>query len=366
MLIERTSYHPKPDMFDQVLALRHKACKVRREIGLKAGDVYVESPVGAEGDVSDGRIVHWECRFASEDAQAEDLAKRGESDDFRRVRAEMGELIGSFRRALIREAQPPGSRLTETALDGIEIVPTEVTFESEGLELAGFLYIPPGAGPFPCMVMNHGSSISQGSTDLCRPGVASMLMSWGIAAFLPHRRGYGNSPGTPWREDVSADYGTEDYDRQLAERLYNESTDVISALSYVKGLDAIDADHVGVTGSSFGGTVTLLAASREPGFRCAVEFAGAAMNWERTPGLRKLMHDAAAKLTQPIFFIQAANDYSVRPTIELAEGLAGTDKIVRSHVYPSLGLSKDEGHFFYRDGTRFWGGDVRAFLQEWL
>ena len=90
------------------------------------------------------------------------------------------------------------------------------------------------------------------------------------------------------------------------------------------------------------------------------------MNWERTPNLRKLMHDAAARLTKPVFFLQAANDYSTRPTIELAEGLLGTDKIVRSQVYPPHGVSKDEGHFLYRDGTMVWGPDVRDFLEQHL
>ena len=39
-------------------------------------------------------------------------------------------------------------------------------------------------------------------------------------------------------------------------------------------------------GSSFGGINTLFAAAKTDRFRCAVEFAGAAMNWDRTPALR--------------------------------------------------------------------------------
>jgi dienelactone hydrolase len=130
--------------------------------------------------------------------------------------------------------------------------------------------------------------------------------------------------------------------------------------------DATDSGHIGVIGSSFGGTVTLLAAAKSARFRCAVEFAGAAMNWERTPRLRALMLDAASRLTQPIFFIQAANDYSARPTIELAASLEGTGKVVESKVYPAFGLTKDEGHLLYIQGPAFWGDDVRRFLERWL
>src|SRR6185437_5634626 len=112
---------------------------------------------------------------------------------------------------------------------------------------------------------------------------------WGIASFLPHRRGYGASEGTAWRDDVSAEYGTDDYDRQLAARLDAESDDVLAALAVVSKLPEIDARHIGVMGSSFGGTTTLLAASKTDRFTCAIDFAGAAMNWDRTPGLRQLM-----------------------------------------------------------------------------
>jgi len=192
-------------------------------------------------------------------------------------------------------------------------------------------------------------------------------MGWGVASLLTHRRGYGNSPGTPWRTAVSADYGTEDYDRQLAQRLSDEAEDVVAALGYAEARAEIDGGHVGVMGSSFGGTVTLLAAAACPRFRCAVEFAGAAMNWERAPGLRALMLDAAARLTQPTFFIQAANDYSIAPTPALAGAARDAGRThVEDRVFPGFGLTKDEGHFFYKEGTVVWGPDVRRFLDRWL
>jgi pimeloyl-ACP methyl ester carboxylesterase len=360
MFHERTSYVPKPGRFDAVLALRHRACVVRREIGLAGGEVYVEADDGG------GPQVHWECRFANPAEQAADLAARAASPAFAAVRDEMHHLIDGFERRLYVRAAAPGAVVRDVATEGHPVAPQELRFVSDGRDLAGFLHLPPGAGPFACMVINHGSGIDQGTTELCRPGVMALLAGWGIASFLPHRRGYGNSPGRPWREDVSADYGTEAYDAQLAQRLQDEAGDVIAARDFVTGLDLIDAAHVGVMGSSFGGTVTLLAAARCPEFRCAVEFAGAAMNWERAPGLRRVMLDAAGELTQPVFFIQAANDYSTAPTRELAASLEGSGKVVESRVFPAFGISRDEGHFFYREGPLVWGGAVRRFLERWL
>ena len=61
-----------------------------------------------------------------------------------------------------------------------------------------------------------------------RPSVAATLLSWGIASFLPQRRGYGNSPGPAWRQDVTAPHGSDDYDAQLVRRLDRESDDVLA------------------------------------------------------------------------------------------------------------------------------------------
>lgn len=360
MIYERTTYVPKPGRFDAVLALRHRACAVRREIGLAGGEVFVE-----DGDTP---VVHWECRFDSEAAQQADLARRGDSPAFGAVRAEMQALVDGFDRRVFRRAAAPGAVLRPVAMDGVAVTPGEVEIDSDGRVLRGYLCLPPGPGPHPCMVLNHGSGIHQGTTEWVRPGVMAMLAGWGVASLLVHRRGYGNSPGAPWREDVSAEYGTEDYDRQLAARLAAEADDVIAARAVAAAHPAIDADHVGVMGSSFGGTVTLLAAARGAGFRCAVEFAGAAMNWERAPGLRALMLGEAAKVACPIFFIQAANDYSTAPTPALAAAAraGGRAEAVEERVFPAFGLTRDEGHFFYKEGPGVWGGDVRRFLDRWL
>jgi dienelactone hydrolase len=360
MIIERTCYLPRPGRFDEVLATRRQASRVRLTIGLRAGTISV-------GRTERGRMVFWEAPFASAAEHEADLAARAASAEFEACRARMRELTQDFDRQIVRQDHDVETCvLRDVALDGVPIAPQELTFESAGLALEGYFYKPPGEGPFPCMITNHGSTIEQGTTDVCRPGVAALLMSWGIASFLPHRRGYGNSPGITWREEVAAEYGTDEYDERLAARLDRESDDVVAGLDAVMRRPDVDPAHIGVMGSSFGGTVTLLAAAKSAQFRCAVEFAGAAMNWERAPRLRALMLDAASRLTRPLFFIQAANDYSIRPTIELAASLEGTGKVVQSKVYPDFGLTRDEGHLLYIQGPAYWGDDVRRFLERWL
>jgi len=360
MIVERTHYYAKPGLAEQVLAIRRRATLVRIALGLPAGKIRARAG-------GDGPDVTWECAFVSDSDHATDLAARAGSADFEAVRADMRAAIERFERCVERDADMGEEHWSgDHDLVDLAIVPDEIRFRSAEHELVGYLYRPPGPGPFPCMITNHGSGITQGTQDACRPGTAALLMSWGIASFLPHRRGYGNSPGTPWRTDVSAEFGTTEYDTQLVRRLDHEADDVVAALHMLLTQPDIVPEHIGVMGSSFGGVTTLLSAAKSDRLRCAVEFAGAAMNWERTPTLRAAMLAAAKALSHPIFFIQAANDYSIGPTLALAQSLEGTGKTVESKIYPQWGLTREEGHLFESRGQMIWGADVRRFLERWL
>ncbi len=363
MYIERTHYYAKPGKRDTVLAIRRRACAVRVSIGIPAGSIFVkDDPDG------DGPDVAWECAFPTEADRDRDLQARADSPEFEDVRKQMHGAIDKFERvSYTRVAADANAGWARTVdLRGVPIVPREIRFQSGEHTLAGYLYLPPGDGPFPCMITNHGSTVDQGTTDICRPAVAATLMGWGIASFLPHRRGYGNSPGPAWRDEVPAEYGTDEYDTQLLARLQSESDDVLAALDHAGEIAEIDAGRIGVMGSSFGGVMTLLAASRSDRFRCAVEFAGAAMNWERAKRLRDHLLAAAARVSQPIFFIQAENDFSTAPTPELAEAAGRAGVTVRSRVFPAFGLSNEEGHIFERNGAMIWGEEVRNFLETYL
>jgi dienelactone hydrolase len=361
MWVERTAYFAKPGMAGEVLEARRCASAVRAAIGLPAGNIFVSAG-------GNGPDVRWECSFPTPEAHAADLAARAASAEFETVRARMRSLLARFERAVeqIDVISPLPNGMVAHGLHDQPMVPREIAFRSGNHALKGYFYEPPGMGASPCMVLNHGSGIDKGTLDVSRPGTASLLASWGIAAFLPHRHGYGNSEGPGWREEVSAEFGTPEYDAQLAARLDRESEDVLAACEIVAALPEVRAAHIGVMGSSFGGVNTLLSAAKSKRFRCAVEFAGAAMNWDRTPGLRQLMTEAALKLTIPIFFIQAENDYSIRPTRELAQALAHSRVAFQAKVFPAFGCNPHEGHLFERDGARIWGPDVRQFLERTL
>lgn len=360
MIVERTQYYAKPGRHEEALAIRRRACAVRREIGLAAGRILSGRGEGAPD-------VTWEATFHDAAEHEADLAARAASPTFEAVRAEMREAIDRFERHVFTvDDAPLANGMRPVDLRGVAIVPEELTFPSAGRELKGYFAKPPGPGPFPCMICNHGSGIDKGTLDVSRPGTAALLMSWGIASFLPHRRGYGNSPGPAWREEVTHEFGTPEYDAELVARLDAESDDVLAAFDLISARADVDPVHIGVMGSSFGGTNTLLAAAKSSRFSCAINFAGAAMNWDRAPNLRAHMTKAIGRVRIPLFLIQAENDYSARPTPELAAAVTDPARVVWSKLYPAFGVNPMEGHLFESRAAMLWQEDVHRFLERYL
>ena len=122
------------------------------------------------------------------------------------------------------------------------IVPTTVTFDSDGLTLEGLYYRPEGEGPFPCVVMAGGWCYVK---ELAQPTYAAALAQQGIAALIFDYRNMGGSEGEP-RQHI-------DPAQQLA--------DYRNAIDWIEAKPEIDADRIGVWGISYsGGHVMILGA----------------------------------------------------------------------------------------------------------
>ena len=248
-------------------------------------------------------------------------------------------------------------------------VAEQVVFRSGDLQLKGLLWKPAGQGPFPAVLFNHGSAASY---EKAFNAIGPVFAQRGYLLFTPYRRGHGLSADQgPYIGDLlAATLAREGVAARSALMMRLLETDhfqdQLAALAYLQGRDEVDTNRIAVAGVSFGGVQSVLAAARATGIKAAVDFAGAAMNWERSPLARERMLAEVAASRVPIFFVQAANDYSTAPTTELAARMREVGKAHRSRIYAAFGTTAAEGHGFGFFGAAIWGDDVFRFLDETL
>ncbi len=159
--------------------------------------------------------------------------------------------------------EPEGGAGVEGAYDA-----EEVTFESQGITLAGTLTTPKGEGPWPAVVLITGSGAQDRDEDSPGPGglklgifrtIADSLTRRGIAVLRYDDRGVGGSGGS------LADAG-----------LSGLVADVEAAVGYLRSSSRVDASRVGLIGHSEGGIIAPIVASGDEEIAAVVLMAGTA------------------------------------------------------------------------------------------
>jgi dipeptidyl aminopeptidase/acylaminoacyl peptidase len=168
---------------------------------------------------------------------------------------------------------------------------------------------------------------------------------------------------------LTPDYrGSSGYSRDWAVGDYmdmggKETQDVAAGADYLKTLDYVDPDRIGVYGLSYGGFMTLQAVTTTPTlFRCAIDVAGVG-DWATwnfgayttgrlgTPITNPEGYDSSApvkhldKLQRPLMILQGTNDTNVPfwETLTVIDRLEKLGKPFDMAIYPG------EIHFFRRD-----------------
>lgn len=139
--------------------------------------------------------------------------------------------------------------------------------------------------------------------------------------------------------------------------------DQLAGLDYLRTRSYVDPSRIAVAGCSYGGIQTLLGAEANPGYRAAVDFAGAAQSWAGNQLLQQRMLQAIRAMSIPVLLAQAENDYDLAPTRVLAAELERLGKPHVARIYPPFGTTQDDGHGgFCERGHEVWGPDVVEFL----
>jgi len=248
------------------------------------------------------------------------------------------------------------------------IKPDTVTFQSGNLKLKGLLWKPPGKGPFPAMMYNHGS---EARPERFLTKMPYDFLEKGYAFFAPFRRGQGLSKGQGKyiieQLDSASMAGGPSARFAMVIKLHETSQlqDQLAGFSFLKSQPSIDPNRIGVDGISFGGIQTMLLAQQPLGIKAALNFAGAAMMWEKSSEVAKWMQQGISNVKVPVYFIQAENDFSVKPSLVLSEEMKRLGKPYMIKIYPPRGTTPMEGHTLI-DAVEIWGPDVFPQLGKWM
>ncbi|MFZ2422579.1 MAG: alpha/beta fold hydrolase [Anaerolineae bacterium] len=120
-----------------------------------------------------------------------------------------------------------------------------ISFQNQGQTLFGMIHIPPGAGPFPAVLIFHGFTADRNEHHFLLVKAARALMAAGLVVLRFDFRGSGESEG--------------DFSQVTIE---GEISDGLAARAWLRGHPAVDPDLVGVCGISVGGAVAACLAGR--------------------------------------------------------------------------------------------------------
>ena len=149
---------------------------------------------------------------------------------------------------------------SEEARQAAEVLQHEhaegLTYLSDGLRINGYLVVPNGSGPFPCLIVNRGGNPDLAVwTDASAGFFLSTLAARGYVVIASQYRGASGSEGHD-------EYGGADVD------------DVLNLIPVLEKVPSADTSRIGILGISRGGMMTYLALARTNRIRAAVIISG--------------------------------------------------------------------------------------------
>jgi dienelactone hydrolase len=232
------------------------------------------------------------------------------------------------------------------------------------IRLEATLYKPEGAGPFPVMIFNHGSSggpIPSTYTEKAR-GLGAYATSRGMALLIPMRRGRGQSEGANKEEPSPCTV-------EAARQGLRYASEALAAVyDYLRQQDWIAIDKVVLAGHSRGGMLASVYAAQHPGSAIGViNFSGGWKddNCGPTDVNTVLFSEAGAGPKVPNLFLYARgdgfySDHSMQTYADVFKAAGG------NVMFELFEVEKINGHQLFHRAMPLWQNSVDQFLENLL
>jgi dienelactone hydrolase len=261
---------------------------------------------------------------------------------------------------LLTHSTPVPAVTLDAALNE-QIVMIPAVSGGESVELETTVFKPPGEGPFPLVIMNHGKALgnprAQGRDRFVV--ISREFVRRGYAVVIPMRKGFSKSTG---------DYV--DPGCNMTAHGQMQADDLQGTLEYLRSQRWVDKDRIVVAGQSYGGLTALAFGTRNfPGVRGLINFAGGLRmhggdcRWESS--LVKAFASFGAKTALPSLWFYGANDMHFGPDLatrmyDAYNQAGGQAKLV------AYGAFKKDAHGMSgsRDGVKIWWPETEKFLKE--
>ena len=235
-------------------------------------------------------------------------------------------------------------------------------------------YRPRGSGPFPWLVMSHGTAPTPAANrTIGRYRSLNPIREWvrrGYAVIVPVRRGYGASGGATFGDS----YGTcarPDF-RRAAE---GAALDLLATIEWARSQPDLDQKRWLLVGQSAGGFASIYTASKRPqGLVAVLAFApGRGGRPDTHPGLpcapepmARLFAAIGPRITVPVLWFYAENDAYIGPAaaklwFESFSAAGGRGELVMLPPFPD-----NRGHGVYPSakGAPLWTAAVAKFFRD--
>ena len=241
-----------------------------------------------------------------------------------------------------------------------QVVMLPVVENGHSYQLETTIYRPPGEGPFPLLLMNHGKERGDPSNQKRDRFLALSreFVKRGYAVVVPMRRGFSQSTGT------YTEYGC-----NMKDNGQQQADDIVGALDALVKQPWIDREHIVVAGQSYGGLATMAFGTRHyPGVQGLLNFAGGLRidggNCDWRESLVSAFGSYAAATRLPSLWFYGENDsYFDHPLAfrmqQAYQAAGGPAQLV------AFGTFKSDAHGMVgsRDGVRIWMPEVERFLK---